>query len=107
MYKASDFFQAFADAWPRWEYFIRVVGIHAPFFYRRNGFEIAPLSRRSAGVGAHTRLDNHLWSFGNHVLVRQSEPGLRCIAGNVLTAGKSDQLVKKVFSADSHQRSKS
>src|SRR5919109_3247614 len=106
MHEAGDFFQSFANAgsWP--QDLVRWIGINAPFLHSGNGLEIRPVFGGPTAVRSHARFDDDLRRFCDQVLVGEIEPRLRGVAGNVFTAGESNQLIDKIPSPHCDQRAK-
>src|SRR4029077_8215686 len=100
MHQAGDFFQSLSDPRPRPENLLGWIRIDASLFHSGNRPEISPIFGGRSLLRSHTGLDDDLRCFGYHVLVREIEPGLTCIAGNIVTARQRNELVDKILAAD-------
>ena len=86
MDETGDFFQSLADPRSGPENLVGWIRIDASLFHSGNRLEISPIFDGRSALRSHTGLDDDLRCFGNHVLIRKIEPGLSCIAGNILTS---------------------
>ncbi len=106
MHEAGDFFQSLADPRSGPENLVGRIRIDAPLFHSGNRLQISPIFERRSALRSHAGLDDDLRCFGHHVLVREVEPGLSCIAGNIVTARQGNELVDEILAADRDQRPK-
>src|SRR4029077_8506025 len=106
MHHAGDFLQSLANPRSGPKNFVRWIRIDAPLFYSGNRLEISPMLCGCCALQSHARLDDDLRRFRHHVFVGQIEPGLRRVAGNIITARQSNELVDKVLAAYCNQGAK-
>src|SRR4249920_747800 len=100
MQQTGDFFQSLSDPRSGPENLVGWIRIDTSLFYGRNRLEIAPIFGGRPALRPHAGPDDDLRCFGYHVLVRQIEPGLGCIAGNIVTTRQRNELVDEILAAD-------
>src|SRR5687767_13126236 len=106
VYQAGDFFESFADARSGPQDLVGRIRIDAPFFDGGNRLEIGPMLDGFAAFRSHAGFDDYLRRSSDHIFIREVEPGLSSVVGNIFTARQRNQLVDKIFAADGDQRPK-